>query len=177
MLLVPLQTNAYCNHTDFSDLSLRTRSMAAALPSSSKLSAFVDNLLAQRCVARVGDADVFECKIPTGPGVDSPKSGYKRVNFGGKKHMAHVLAYKAAHGSVPDGLDVSHLCGNAGCCAPSHLVAEDRASNIARRGCRGMIRTPEGTWYSTCPHEPKCTIAWDMSVFAPVCDPVCEHHH
>ena len=44
----------------------------------------------------------------------------------------HRITYIAAKGTIPDGLEVSHLCARPLCVNPEHLVAESHAENMAR---------------------------------------------
>ncbi len=62
-------------------------------------------------------------------------AGYGRVAVPGRgKQYVHRIAYELAHGAIPDGLTVDHLCRNRGCCNPAHLEAVTRADNIRRGG-------------------------------------------
>ena len=45
---------------------------------------------------------------------------------------AHRFAYIVVNGSIPDELDVDHLCRNKLCVNPSHLEAVTHKENIAR---------------------------------------------
>lgn len=37
--------------------------------------------------------------------------------------MAHRIVYHAHHGTIPDGMEVHHMCRNRACCNPEHLRA------------------------------------------------------
>lgn len=45
---------------------------------------------------------------------------------------AHRFAYEAINGSIPDGLEIDHLCRNRACVRPSHLEAVTRRINLLR---------------------------------------------
>jgi len=45
---------------------------------------------------------------------------------------AQIVVYELAHGPVPEGLEVSHLCGNEWCVNPDHLLAETHSENMLR---------------------------------------------
>lgn len=81
--------------------------------------------------------------------------GYGQLSVGprgGRRvYLAHRLAYEAAKGPVPVGLDVGHRChdrdltcaGGADClhrrcCNPRHLEAQERVQNV-RTGTLGRV--------------------------------------
>jgi hypothetical protein len=73
----------------------------------------------------------------TGTGRDGQPS-YGKVYVGSKalgtlRYVSvHVAAYEACFGSVPTGMEVSHLCGVRLCWRPDHLIAETHRQNQAR---------------------------------------------
>ncbi|WEK50359.1 MAG: HNH endonuclease signature motif containing protein [Candidatus Kaistia colombiensis] len=58
--------------------------------------------------------------------------GYGRLSIDGRMPTAHRASYEDAHGKVPPGLDVDHLCRNRRCVNPAHLEAVDRRENVLR---------------------------------------------
>ena len=103
----------------------------------------VNTLLTTRC-ERV-EKGMFTCFVPKGKGTYENESGYIRINFNGRKVLAHVLVFETRNGFSPDerGEEVSHLCDNPGCCNPAHLASETRSINLSRRSCPGYIITPD----------------------------------
>lgn len=62
-------------------------------------------------------------------------NGYARVNRDGRLQWAHRLYYqdKYGQGSIPQGMDLDHLCRNTKCVNPDHLEVVTKAEN-QRRG-------------------------------------------
>ena len=65
-------------------------------------------------------------KMPSGYGCMSVMIASKRYTL-----YAHRLAYEAAHGEIPPGVDVRHTCHNRACTNPAHLVIGSRLENMA----------------------------------------------
>lgn len=62
--------------------------------------------------------------------------GYGRFSVGRKWFRAYRLAYTYFYGSVPEGMELDHLCRNPACVRPSHLEAVTHLENV-RRGMGG----------------------------------------
>lgn len=62
---------------------------------------------------------------------------------------ASRFAYIMAHGDIPHGMVIDHLCRNTMCVNPLHLEAVTTKENI-RRGLNGVLKThcPQGHVYS-----------------------------
>jgi hypothetical protein len=58
--------------------------------------------------------------------------GYGLFLFDGRQRPAHRIAYTIAHGYVPSGLVVDHLCANKWCVNPDHLEAVTNGENVRR---------------------------------------------
>ncbi len=58
--------------------------------------------------------------------------GYGRFKVGRLVRAAHRLAYEAAKGTIPDGLQLDHLCRNRGCVNPDHVEAVEPKTNVLR---------------------------------------------
>jgi hypothetical protein len=65
------------------------------------------------------------------------RKGYGSVGYGGKVRKAHCVFWERAHGPVPEGLQLDHLCRNPSCVNPDHLEPVSGTENV-RRG-RGTI--------------------------------------
>lgn len=53
---------------------------------------------------------------------------------GGKSLLGHRVVYELVCGSIPDGLEIDHLCRNRSCVRPDHLEPVTHAENIRRTG-------------------------------------------
>lgn len=104
--------------------------------------------------SRVGEPTPDGCLPWTGHVVPS---GYGAYPYRGGQMRAHRVAYIEAHGSIPEGKVIDHLCRNRSCVNPDHLEAVDNWTNV-RRGdspvavnarkthcIRGHEFTPENT--------------------------------
>ncbi len=69
---------------------------------------------------------VFGCALAEGR---TDRDGYV---FHGKKR-AHTVAWEAANGPVPDGMELDHLCRRRNCTALHHLELVTRGQNEMRK--------------------------------------------
>lgn len=70
-------------------------------------------------------------------------NGYGQFSSGRNRNMstlAHRVAYEMLVGSVPDGMQVDHLCHNKMCCNPQHLEAVTAQINTQRAHDDGLIK-------------------------------------
>ncbi len=80
----------------------------------------------------------------------SKRNGYGRMTVGSradgtrKGMSAHRVAYKLAHGEIPDGMEVCHKCDNRCCVNPAHLFIGTRQDNIDDRERKGRNNPPKG---------------------------------
>jgi hypothetical protein len=84
------------------------------------------------------------------------RGGYGLFRMGELMRYAHVLAFEAARGPRPDGMDLDHLCRVRCCVNPDHLEPVTRRENCLRgltghaAGARNRAKThcPKGHPYS-----------------------------
>jgi hypothetical protein len=82
------------------------------------------------------------------------------------KPLCHHIAFFAEYPDQlqrfveDEDLQVSHLCGNAKCITPAHLILEGNLENQKRKGCPGniVVTQLDGTkaQLKLCPHNPPC---------------------
>ncbi len=58
--------------------------------------------------------------------------GYGYHMIEGKWHCAHRLVYEVYKGTIPEGLQLDHLCRNRWCVNPAHLEPVTFQENISR---------------------------------------------
>jgi len=59
-------------------------------------------------------------------------TGYGVMRLRGKNVLAHRFAYEDIVGSIPEGLQIDHLCRNPSCVNPSHLEVVTNKENCLR---------------------------------------------
>jgi hypothetical protein len=59
-----------------------------------------------------------------------PRS-YGQVRLGGKMVLAHHVAFRAAHGPIPEGHHIMHRCDQTLCVNPDHLTSGTNDENHA----------------------------------------------
>jgi len=58
--------------------------------------------------------------------------GYGRISHNKQVWLVHRLAYTIFKGSIPDGLQIDHLCRNRACWNPEHLEVVTVRQNVLR---------------------------------------------
>lgn len=83
------------------------------------------------------------------------EDGYARIWHDGRMVRAHRYVWEQAHGPIPNGLEVDHLCHNRACCELTHLRLTSHAENGQNRagapkhsttGVRGVRLHPNGKY-------------------------------
>jgi hypothetical protein len=60
------------------------------------------------------------------------RSGYGRLNVGGRLVPAHRYYYEHVVGPIPERLVLDHLCGTTRCVNPAHLEPVTQTENVRR---------------------------------------------
>lgn len=68
--------------------------------------------------------------------------GYGLEADGHRQQAAHRAEYKRRYGTIPDNLELDHLCRQRDCVNPDHLEPVTRAMNI-QRGDLSQLTEPE----------------------------------
>jgi hypothetical protein len=89
--------------------------------------------------------------------------GYGYLWTAGRKRVyAHRISYTLAHGEIPEGAMVDHICHNRGCVNPDHLRLASNKQNLENlgglyasntSGFRGVTRRRNGTWQAEVTHN------------------------
>lgn len=82
--------------------------------------------------------EVFESKVQRGEdcwemACYHSKTGYSRVQVGGKPLLGHRLSWELHNGPIPYGLQIDHMCHNKGCVNPAHLRLVTHKQNNENR--------------------------------------------
>ena len=82
--------------------------------------------------------------------------GYGRIGIDGMPRLVHRFAWEQAHGPIPPGMQVDHMCWVTSCCNVDHLRLVTQAENnqnragaqsTSRSGIRGVYRDEKaGVW-------------------------------
>lgn len=97
----------------------------------------IEAILARYVVDETG------CMIWTGA---LTSEGYAVASLAGRIVLVHRLAYEKEHGSVPEGLQLDHLCRKRPCINAAHLEAVESGENTrrGRNANREKTRCPNG---------------------------------
>lgn len=70
-----------------------------------------------------------ECLVWTGA---RQPTGYGQIWNGIRPEQVHRIVYRSVHGSIPDGMEIDHLCRNRSCVRIDHLEAVPHKENMRR---------------------------------------------
>lgn len=65
------------------------------------------------------------------------QNGYGQINLAGRNRSAHRVAWELAHGEIPTGLLVDHICRHRACVNPDHLRLATKKQNAENREAIG----------------------------------------
>lgn len=68
-----------------------------------------------------------DCLVWTG---STYRDGYGQISVDGRGVAAHRYAWEQANGSIPDGMDIDHMCWNRACVKVGHLRVATRSENL-----------------------------------------------
>lgn len=71
--------------------------------------------------------------------------GYGRLEFGGRKQLAHRVAWQLTNGHIPHGKCVCHHCDTPACVNPTHLFVGTQSENIWDGSRNGRLIRPMGS--------------------------------
>lgn len=89
--------------------------------------------------------------------------GYGQFGIGERKYLAHRVAYIIAHGEIPPGCEIDHICNERACCNPLHLQALTTREHIdqtveRRSACRSGHTYVDGSWFVNHSGRRECRI-------------------
>lgn len=58
------------------------------------------------------------------------EKGYGRFRVEAKRYLSHRYSFELAHGPIPDGMQVDHVCHNRACVRPTHLRLASNKQNM-----------------------------------------------
>lgn len=65
--------------------------------------------------------------------------GYGRFSYRNRPWMAHRFSYELFVGSIPDDMQIDHLCGRTLCVNPNHLEVVTLYTNLMRGAGAGSV--------------------------------------
>lgn len=83
----------------------------------------------ERFWQNVAPCPMSGCWLWTGSRQGGAHSGYGRFTIAHKEHYAHRYSWELANGSIPDGLDILHICDLEVCVNPAHMRLGTRSDN------------------------------------------------
>lgn len=91
------------------------------------------------------------------------RGGYGRIWLNQTSRLAHRISYEWAHGLIPEGMYLDHMCHNRACVNPDHMRVVTQKQNMENRsvfngasGVRGVIwEARKSRWRTRVKHNGK----------------------